>query len=483
MGAVRLGQGARDQRAAAGRARTSSRARRGARRRSCSRSCFASTSTLAPSARSATCISASAASRGGARRAGPERDDRRQDRPWRHPRDRVPGADLLHHARRPRSPPARRATVATLQIVARLGLLPADEAQRLIDHYRFLRRLEHALQYRDDAQTHALPPAPADRAAVASLLGLPWRRCDARALRSRGADVMALLRRDVSGPAGRARRPAAGRRGRPPPPAGAPLAQRRCARRLCRCAGQRRAADSTCWPRRASRRCRWRRAPRRAAGRPGAAAHRRPRAPARRRGGPVPTRSCCAGCAWSRSSAGAAPIFRCWPSTRRRTSACWACWPAAAGPAEYLLQHPILLDELIDLRGAEVRRRPPGRRSGCATGIGRAVLGTVDRARSSSSCVQADADVERQMNILRDAHHAQVFRLLLADLAGNVRLERLADHLSALADGVLGAEPAGGVAQHGGGARRSATRPRRGWRSSPTASSAAASWATPRTWT
>jgi glutamate-ammonia-ligase adenylyltransferase len=49
----------------------------------------------------------------------------------------------------------------------------------------------------------------------------------------------------------------------------------------------------------------------------------------------------------------------------------------------------------------------------------------------------AAGDMERQMNILRDAHHAQVFRLLLADLGGALQLEHLADHLSALADGVL----------------------------------------------
>ena len=41
------------------------------------------------------------------------------------------------------------------------------------------------------------------------------------------------------------------------------------------------------------------------------------------------------------------------------------------------------------------------------------------------------------MNLLRDAHHAQVFRLLVADLDGRLTVERLADHLSALADSTL----------------------------------------------
>ena len=34
----------------------------------------------------------------------------------------------------------------------------SDLADALIDHYRFLRRLEHRLQMTDDAQTHRLPP-------------------------------------------------------------------------------------------------------------------------------------------------------------------------------------------------------------------------------------------------------------------------------------------------------------------------------------
>jgi glutamate-ammonia-ligase adenylyltransferase len=46
-------------------------------------------------------------------------------------------------------------------------------------------------------------------------------------------------------------------------------------------------------------------------------------------------------------------------------------------------------------------------------------------------------DTERMMDILRETHHAQVFRLLAQDLAGALSVERLADHLSALADLIL----------------------------------------------
>jgi glutamate-ammonia-ligase adenylyltransferase len=41
------------------------------------------------------------------------------------------------------------------------------------------------------------------------------------------------------------------------------------------------------------------------------------------------------------------------------------------------------------------------------------------------------------MNLLREMHQAQVFRLLAQDLAGLLTVERLADHLSALADLIL----------------------------------------------
>jgi glutamate-ammonia-ligase adenylyltransferase len=46
-------------------------------------------------------------------------------------------------------------------------------------------------------------------------------------------------------------------------------------------------------------------------------------------------------------------------------------------------------------------------------------------------------DTEARMNVLREAHQAQVFRLLAQDLAGLLTVERLADQLSALADLVL----------------------------------------------
>ena len=48
-----------------------------------------------------------------------------------------------------------------------------------------------------------------------------------------------------------------------------------------------------------------------------------------------------------------------------------------------------------------------------------------------------DGDLERQMDVMREIHHAHVFRLLTQDLAGLLTVERLADHLSLAADLVL----------------------------------------------
>lgn len=52
------------------------------------------------------------------------------------------------------------------------GLLQHDTADALEQAYRFLRRTEHALQYREDEQTHLLPAEAAQRARLAEALGL-----------------------------------------------------------------------------------------------------------------------------------------------------------------------------------------------------------------------------------------------------------------------------------------------------------------------
>jgi glutamate-ammonia-ligase adenylyltransferase len=62
-------------------------------------------------------------------------------------------------------------TLAALAAAARLGHIERDEAARLAEAYRFLRRLENRVQMLADSQTHLLPEDPATRRRVARGLG------------------------------------------------------------------------------------------------------------------------------------------------------------------------------------------------------------------------------------------------------------------------------------------------------------------------
>ena len=85
--------------------------------------------------------------------------------------------------------------------------------------------------------------------------------------------------------------------------------------------------------------------------------------------------------------------------------------------AKYLTRHPILLDELLDDRNLKAPPDWPAFAQDCQRQLD-----------------TAPGDTERQMDILREVHHAQLFRLLAQDLEGDLSVEHLADHLSALAD-------------------------------------------------
>jgi glutamate-ammonia-ligase adenylyltransferase len=95
---------------------------------------------------------------------------------------------------------------------------------------------------------------------------------------------------------------------------------------------------------------------------------------------------------------------------------------ASAWAAEYLTRHPILLDELLD-SGALLSE--PGVNDW--------------RAELAAQLAAHSDDPERQIDALRHFQQAQTFRLLAQDLDGRLTIERLADHLSALADIVLDA--------------------------------------------
>jgi len=93
---------------------------------------------------------------------------------------------------------------------------------------------------------------------------------------------------------------------------------------------------------------------------------------------------------------------------------------SSAWAATYLTRHPILLDEVLDPRLYEIATDWAHFES--------------ELQRRLADCI---GDTEREMDILREAHHAQVFRLLAQDIAGLQTVERLADHLTQLADTVV----------------------------------------------
>ncbi len=100
------------------------------------------------------------------------------------------------------------------------------------------------------------------------------------------------------------------------------------------------------------------------------------------------------------------------------------CRLCGASPwlADYLAQHPILLDELLDTRSLYA-----------------APDFAVLARELETSLADCDDDIERKLDVLRHFKHAQTFRFAAQDLSGELALETLSDYLSALADLVLDA--------------------------------------------
>lgn len=303
-------------------------------------------------------------------------------------------AQLFQIARGGRDPALRsRSTLETLATLADRGLLPAEETEALAVAYRLLRRTEHALQYREDAQTHRLPNDRAEREVVAAMLGMPREAFDAaiathtdqvarifdRLLAPPGTDEEEAAGEDAAGEAGLdaevRRRFAAFRDG---PRYGA-------ARPETRAALERLLADAV----------------------------------RRRTGAAGLVRLVDLLDTICRRPAYVALLGK-YPEafTRVLRILDWAKWPA-----DYLMRHPVVLDELLDGQ----------------------LLDAVDydawsrqlRERAEATVHDGQPDVERQMDLVREAHHAQVFRLMVQDLEGRLTVERVSDHLSELADRVL----------------------------------------------
>jgi glutamate-ammonia-ligase adenylyltransferase len=277
-----------------------------------------------------------------------------------------------------------RPTLAVLELLGAKNLLPGDAARELRDAYIFLRRLEHCLQYLDDAQRHELPTDPADRARVAGMMrGEGWPAL-ARELAAHRANVARHFE-NVFAEKG-------AERDHEPWPEHPRLAALRASQRYALLPADSRRRLDRVIP---------------ALGR--AAATTGDAATTLARG--VELIEAIA------SRAAYLALLAEHPEALERVARILA---ASSWAAEFITRHPLLLDELLDER---LLAAPPE-------------LESVGRALRAQLAAHA-GDTERRLNILRETHQAQVFRLLAQDLAGLLSVERLADHLSALADLML----------------------------------------------
>jgi glutamate-ammonia-ligase adenylyltransferase len=318
-----------------------------------------------------------------------------------------------------------RATLATLATLGELGLLAPRTCASLADAYTLLRRVEHALQYVDDAQTHRVPRDAAERERIAALLRMP----SAQTLLLQLAQAREAVAEAFDGVFSA---PGAGERGATPAPASVRLDDAQFLQAALEGRGYARPGET-------AQRLLGVLGARRIQLAPGATRTTIERLVARA----IDAVAADAGHAGAVHDVGPDEVLARFVQLldvvagRATYVALLAEYPqafarvlrllaASRWAADYLARHPVLLDELIDERLADLDNASAVDWSGW-------------RSEVEARLADLHDDAERQMNVVRDLHHAQLFRLLVADLDGRLTVERLADHLSALADATLGA--------------------------------------------
>ncbi len=301
-----------------------------------------------------------------------------------------------------------RPTLQALQRVADAGLMPADKARQLADAYEFLRRVEHRIQYLDDQQTHILPTRDDDLLWIAHTMGFDGVPGFLSALDAH-REVVAHEFDTLLGGHGNGG----------------------CAGKGCH--GTRAEPDDLtsllpdCPPALAERLQPWIDHPRVLA----------LRDEARQRLVRLLQRTV----AWidnGRVSVEAAVRLVDWiePLLRRESylallqerpavhERLLRVLGAARWPARYLLRHPGVIDELASAELYATRFDP------------QAFMADLEARRWALHKTGEDDD-EALLDLLRRAHHAEVFRTLARDVEGLLTVEQVADDLSALADAVL----------------------------------------------
>ncbi len=308
-----------------------------------------------------------------------------------------------------------RPTVDALQRLAHAGLMPQETADALARAYDFLRRAEHRIQYLDDQQTHVLPTQDDDLGWIAKTLG--YDDCsqflgDLNAHRELVAEEFDKLLGGKTDCRGCSKTPGSAAVGRQATPQLDELLEHL----------------SVQWP--AQFRARiaiWRNHPKVLALRDDSRARLAQlvqRTAAWLSEGTVTEEAALRIIDWIE------PLFR-----RESYLALLLERPAvhirllrllgaAKWPARYLLRHPGVIDELAS---DELLHE----RFDSASFVSELEL----RRTALRRC--GEDDEETCLNLLRRAHHAEVFRTLARDVEGVLTVEQVADDLSALAEAVL----------------------------------------------
>lgn len=302
-----------------------------------------------------------------------------------------------------------RPTVDALQRVASAGLMAQATAEALMRAYDFLRRVEHRIQYLDDQQTHVLPTRDDDLAWIAQTLG--YSNCCAflseldtyRELVAQEFDTLLGKKSDCKG-CGKS----------------APAAPQDLEELLEKLADT--LPDSF-----RARLELWRTHPRVAGLRDDARARLvrlLQRTAQWLTEGRVGEEAAVRLLDWiepllRRESYLALLLER--PAVHERLLRLLG---AAKWPARYLLQHPGVIDELAS--DAMLHER-----------FDAAVFMQELQQRLAALRRTGEDDEETCLNLLRRAHHAEVFRTLARDVEGALTVEEVADDLSALAEAVL----------------------------------------------
>ncbi len=313
-----------------------------------------------------------------------------------------------------------RSTRATLATLAAKDLLTQEEVDQLLQAYTFLRNLEHRLQYLDDAQTHSLPSNPEDRLTVAKMMGFTdveslLEELDAhRAIVAAQFDAIFADKRSAQASVAATEAH---------PEAHVVLSDADSREAIEARLATLHFDDAPAAAQRLQITCqspKLQSLPEASRGKLMALIN----AALPLIAATTEARSATLGRlldffeAIARRAAYLALLTE-YPHTLERVIRMMS---ASDWAAKYLTRHPILLDELLEDRTLK------------AAPDWTAFAQEVQRQLDAS-----EGDTEHQMNVLRDLHHAQLFRLLAQDLEGDLTVERLADHLSALADILVGA--------------------------------------------